>query len=108
MNKKVYMIVSEQYMPKLKHYIPVGLVEFVFSSRKQAERQMQDIYSMINNGEYYMESRDNQCTHVAEYPQLIDNNCVGIIMSMKVNHSNGTHTFFTLQERELNKGYFKK
>lgn len=108
MNKKVYMILSEQYMPKLKHYIPVGLVEFVFSSRKQAERQMQDMYSMINNDKYYMESSDNQCTHVAEYPKLFDNNSLGIVMAMKVNHSNGTYTIYTLQERELNKGYFKK
>ncbi len=107
MNKKVYMILSEQYMPNLEYHSPYGLVEYVFSSRNKAIKQMRDICRMINSGEYYVESSNKQ-THVADCPIHSSDNFRGIIMTMKVFHSNGTFTIYTLQEKELNQGYFNK
>ena len=106
--RKVYLIMSEQYMPKLEHHSPYGIVDFVFTSRKEAERQMYDIRDMVENGDFYMESIDHPNKHEVEFFRHIESNCFGIVMTMKVNHSNGTYTIYTLQEMELNRGYFKK
>ena len=100
--KYVYLILREQYMPKLNHYTPFGVIDFAFTSEKQAQKQMDTIVELVNQNKFYSDG---------EHSIDFDKHCVdlrktsNIKRSIKINHPNGTYTIFTLQKVELNSGY---
>lgn len=99
--RNVYLILNEQYMPKLSNHVPMGNVEFAFSSEKQANNQMDKLVELINQGEWWCEGEH---TIVKDYTYPERNSC-GFKRFIKVQHSDGTYTIYTLQKAELNNGY---
>lgn len=99
--RNVYLILNEQYMPEIENHIPVGYVEFSFSSEKQGNNQMDKLVELINKGEWW---REGEHTIVKDYTYP-ENNYFGFKRFIRVKHSNGTYTIYTLQRVELNHGY---
>lgn len=97
--RKVYLIVVEQRMPQFG-VIPqsLGIVEFAFTSKAKANEQMNVIHRMIESGEWYSSG-----SYIIEYDSVDDS--LAFKRTIKINHSNGTYTFYTLQEVVLNSGY---
>lgn len=106
--KYVYSIIGHQFMPQLEVRLQgVGTIIFAFTSKQKAIAQMIKIKELIESGEWFMESPNKPVEHKVEYCDTYDlNDCLDyLIMSMKVIHSNGTYTIYSLQRRELNAGY---
>lgn len=106
--KYVYTIISKQFIPQSEVRLQyVGTVEFAFTSKQKAMAQMIKIKELIESGEWFMESPNKPVEHKVEYCDTHDlNDCLDyLIMSMKVTHSNGTYTIYSLQRCELNAGY---
>ena len=106
--KYVYTIISQQFMPQFEVRLQdVGAIEFAFTSKQKAMAQMIKIKELIESGEWFMESPNKPVEHKVEYCDTHDLNdcCDYLIMSMKVTHSNGTYTIYSLQRRVLNAGY---
>lgn len=99
--RNVYLILTEQYMPKIENHTPVGDVEFAFSSEKQAQNQMDTLVDLINQGKWWLEGKH---TIVKDYTYP-ENNYFGFKRFIRVEHDNGTYTIYTLQKVELNHGY---
>lgn len=99
--RNVYLILNEQYMPKLSNHVPIVFVEFAFSSEKQANNQMDKLVELINSGKWY---HGGEHTIVEDYTYP-ENNYFGFKRFIKVQHSNGTYTIYNLQKVELNHGY---
>ena len=99
--KYMYVIVREQYMPQLNH-MPTGIVEFAFTSEKQAQKQMDTIVELVNQNKWYSDG---------EHSIDFDNHCVDLRKTsnikrvIKIKHQNETFTIYTLQKVELNSGY---
>ena len=106
--KYVYTIIHQQFMPQFEVRLQsVGTIIFAFTSKEKAIAQMMKIKELIDSGEWYMESPNEHVEHKVEYCNTHDLNdcCDYLIMSMKVTHSNGTYTIYSLQRRKLNAGY---
>lgn len=106
--KYVYAIIRQQFMPQFEVRLQdVGAIAFAFTSKQKAIAQMMKIEELIDSGEWFMESPNKHVEHKVEYCDTHDLNdcCDYLIMSMKVTHSNGTYTIYSLQRRELNAGY---
>ena len=104
--KKIYAVISEHYIPAY-NYVSLGNLEFVFSSRRMADKQMRDMKNMIEKGKWYDKSLMNG-THEVSYFNVEEPAVFGVIITMKVNHSSGTYSIYRLIEKELNQGYFDK
>lgn len=104
--KKIYAVISEHCIPAYD-YTLFEKLEFVFSSRRMAEKQMRDINNMIKKGKWYAESPE-KVTHEVEYFHVQEPDVFGVIISMRVNHSNDTFSIYRMIEKELNQGYFDK
>ena len=98
--KYVYTITTEDYMPQFEDYRGKGIVEFVFTSEKQAQKQMDAIVELVNQDKWYVNPG-----HYIEFDTLVKDSTFGIFRCIKVEHPNGTHTIYTLQKRELNACY---
>ena len=97
--RKIYLIVVEQRMPQFEVRLQsLGRVEFAFTSKAKANEQMDVIHRMVESGEWY--TREN---HIIEY-DLVDDSLT-FKRTIRINHSNGTYTMYTLQEVVLNSGY---
>ena len=97
--RKVYLIVREQRMPQFEVRLQeLGTVEFAFTSKAKANEQMDVIHRMVESGEWY--SCEN---HTIEYDLVNDGSTFQ--RTIRINHSNGTYTMYTLQEIVLNSGY---
>ena len=99
--KYVYVIMHEQYMPELHHHSPYGTTDFVFSSWKQAEKQMNAIVELVNQDKWCIDKG-----HSVSFDRgFADCNSLNLLRSIKIQHPNGTYTIYTLQKVELNRGY---
>ena len=98
--RNVYLILTEQYMPEIENHVPMGDVEFAFSSEKKAQNQMDKLVELINQGKWWIEGE-----HTIEKDYTYDTNVFGFIRFIRVQHDNGTYTIYTLQKVELNHGY---
>ena len=88
-------------MPNIPNHAPVGYVEFAFSSEKKAQNQMDKLVELINQGKWWIEGEH---TIVQDYTYPA-NNYFGFKRFIRVQHSNGTYSIYTLQKVELNHGY---
>ena len=99
--KYVYLILREQYMPELNHHTPFGVVDFAFTSWKQAEKQMNAIVELVNQDKWHIDKG-----HSISFDRVFaDRNSFNLLRSIRINHPNGTYTIYTLQKVELNRGY---
>lgn len=104
----VYTIISKQFMPQFEVRLQdVGAVEFAFTSKQKAIAQMFKIKELIESGEWYMESLDDPVEHKIEYynTYVLTDACRQNMMDIKVTHSNGTYTIYSLKRCVLNAGY---
>ena len=99
--RSMYAILNEQYMPNIPNHAPVGYVEFAFSSEKKAQNQMDKLVELINQGKWWIEGEH---TIVQDYTYPA-NDYFGFKRFIRVQHSNGTYSIYTLQKVELNHGY---
>ena len=99
--KYVYLILREQYMPELNHHSPFGVVDFAFTSLKQAQKQMDAIVELVNQDKWSI----NKGHSVSFDRCFADCNSFNLLRSIKINHPNRTYTIYTLQKVELNRGY---
>lgn len=99
--RSMYAILNEQYMPNIPNHAPVGYVEFAFSSEKKAQNQMDKLVELINQGKWWIEG-EHTIVQDYTYPE---NNYFGFKRFIRVQHSNGTYSIYTLQKVELNHGY---
>ena len=104
--RKIYAVISEHYIPAY-NYMSLGNLDFVFSNRRMAEKQMMDMKNMIISGKWYDKSLMND-THEVSYFNVEEPDVFGVIISMRVNHSNDTFSIYRLIEKELNQGCFDK
>ena len=99
--KYVYLIMSEQYMPELEHHANAGVVEFVFTSEKSANKQMDAIVELVNQDKLYQ-----NLGHSIEFDNhIVDFTRTCIRRKIRINHPNDAYTIYTLQKVELNSGY---
>ena len=106
--KYVYTIISQQFMPQFEVRLQdVGTVEFAFTSKQKAIAQMMKIEELIESGEWYMESPNEPVEHKIEYynAYALTNAYRQTMIDMKVTHSNGTYTIYSLKRCVLNAGY---
>lgn len=106
--KYVYTIIHQQFMPQFEVRLQdVGNVEFVFTSKQKAIEQMFKIKELIDSGEWYMESPTDPVEHKIEYynTYVLTDACRQNMIDLKVTHSNGTYTIYSLIRCELNAGY---
>ena len=99
--RNVYLIMNEQYMPEPENHVPYGITEFAFTSLERANKQMDKLVELINQGKWWIEGEH---TIVKDYTYP-ENNYFGFKRFIRVQHSNGTYTIYTLQKVELNSGY---
>ena len=99
--RNVYLILTEQYMPELENHVPYGVTEFAFTSLERANKQMDKLVELINQGKWWIEGKH---TIVQDYTYPA-NNYFGFKRFIRVQHSNGTYSIYTLQKVELNHGY---
>lgn len=100
--RNVYLIMNEQYMPELENHVPYGVTEFAFTSLERANKQMDKLVELINQGKWWIEGEH---TIVKDYTYP-ENNYFGFKRFIRVQHSNGTYSIYTLQKVELNHGYY--
>ena len=106
--KYIYTIISKQFMPQFEVRLQsVGTVDFAFTSKQKAISQMIKIKELIESGEWYIESHTNPVEHKVEYcnSYALTKACRQTMMDIKVTHSNGTYTIYSLQRCKLNAGY---
>ena len=106
--KYVYTIISQQFMPQFEIRLQdVGTVDFAFTSKQKAIAQMVKIKELIDSGEWFMESRDNPVEHKVEYynEYALTDAYRQTMIDIKVIHSNGTYTIYSLKRCVLNAGY---
>ena len=106
--KYVYTIISQQFMPELEVRLQdVGTVEFAFTSKQKAIAQMMKIEELIESGKWYMESPNEPVEHKIKYynAYALTNAYRQTMIDMKVTHSNGTYTIYSLKRCVLNAGY---
>ena len=106
--KYVYTIIMQQFCPQFEVRLQdVGTVEFAFTSKQKAISQMYKIKELIDSGEWYMESLNNPVEHKVEYynSYALTDACRQTMMDIKVTHSNGTYTIYSLERCELNACY---
>ena len=106
--KYVYTIIMQQFCPQFEVRLQdVGTVEFAFTSKQKAIAQMIKIKELIDSGEWFMESPNKPVEHKVEYynTYVLTNACRQTMMDIKVTHSNGTYTIYSLKRCELNAGY---
>ena len=108
--KYIYVLISEQYMPDLKHYQPNGNIKFAFTSLNKARKQMLKIKELIENGEWYAQDvvpTKHMIESFREYDPVSTHGY--LCMDLKVVHSkNGvsdSYTIYSVYRRELNSGY---
>lgn len=94
--KKVYVIMQQWLGADPEFWFQgIGTASFVFTSKANAEKQMDKIHMMIESGEWYVNKG-----HCVEYDDVREG-----MRTIKVNHSDGTYSFFRLQKIMLDAGY---
>lgn len=97
--KKIYVIQSHQIMPEFKAEEQCsGIISFAFTSLKKANEQMDAIHRMVDEGKFYMSD-----SHEVSFDRSFDDGPLRRVI--RVNHSNGTFTMYSIHEVELNSGY---
>jgi hypothetical protein len=82
------------------------MVEWVFTSKKIANKQLDIIKDRIENGGWWTDANNYKlCGKVLSDTNLKDN-YLGVLRDVMIESPNGIHEVFRLQERELNSGIY--
>lgn len=104
--KKVYIITCTMTASKLYEFT-LSTVEWVFTSKKIANKQLDIIKNKIEDGGWWSDSDGNpKYGKVLSDTNMGDKNYMGVLRDVMIESQNGIHEVFRLQERELNSGIY--
>jgi hypothetical protein len=79
-------------------------VEFAFTNKAKAHKQLDIIKNRIENGEWWSDAGGNPKYGKVLSDTNIESNYKGVLRDVMIESPNGIHEVFRLQERELNSG----
>lgn len=103
--KKVYIITCTPQASKLCDFT-LSQIEFVFTSKKQAHKQLDIIKEYVENGRWWTNT-DGDKLHgkvLSDYTSKKVTS-LGFIRDILIETPNGLREVFRLAERELNSGF---
>ena len=104
--KKVYIITCTMAASKLYEFT-LSTVEWVFTSKKIANKQLDIIKNKIENGGWWSDSDGNpKYGKVLSDTNMGDKNYMGVLRDVMIESPYGNHEVFRLQEKELNSGIY--
>lgn len=104
--RKVYIITCTTQASRL-HEFTLSTVEWVFTSKKVANKLLDIIKDKIENGGWWSDADSNpKCGKVLSDTNMQDKNFMGVLRDVLIESPNGIHEVFRLQERELNSGIY--
>lgn len=104
--KKVYIITCTMAASKLYEFT-LSTVEWVFTSKKIANKQLDIIKDKIENGGWWSDGDGKPLFgKVLHDTNMGDKNYMGVLRDVMIESPNGIHEVFRLQERELNSGIY--
>ena len=103
--KKVYIITCTTQASR-EYEFTLSLVEWVFTSKKVAHKQLDIIKDKIENGGWWSDCDGNKLCGKVLSDTRIENNFQGIVRDVLIESPNGIREVFRLQERDLNSGIY--
>lgn len=104
--KKVYIITCTTAASRVFEFT-LSIVEWVFTSKKVANKQLDIIKDKIENGGWWSDSDGKPLLgKVLSDTNMQDNNFMGVLRDVVIESPNGIREVYRLQERELNSGIY--
>ena len=104
--RKVYIITCTTQASRSCEFT-LSVVEWVFTSKKVANKQLDIIKDKIENGGWWSDSDGNpKYGKVLSDTNTGDNNFMCVLRDVMIESPNGIHEVFRLQERQLNSGIY--
>lgn len=103
--KKVYIITCTTQVSRLCEFT-LSEVEWVFTSKRTANKQLDIIKDKIENGGWWSDADGNPKYGKVLSDTNIKDNYMGVLRDVMIESPNGIHEVFRLQERELNSGIY--
>lgn len=103
--KKVYIITCTTQVSRLCEFT-LSVVEWVFTSKRTANKQLDIIKDKIENGGWWSDADGNPKYGKVLSDTNIKDNYMGVLRDVMIESPNGIHEVFRLQERELNSGIY--
>lgn len=103
--KKVYIITCTTAASRVCEFT-LSLVEWVFTSKKMANKQLDIIKDKIENGGWWSDSDGKPLLGKVLSDTIVEHNYCGVLRDVMLESPNGIHEVFRLQERELNSGIY--
>lgn len=104
--KKVYIITCTTAASRVCEFT-LSIVEWVFTSKRVANKQLDIIKDKIENGGWWSDCDGKQLLgKVLSDTNMQDNNFMGVLRDVMIESPIGNHEVFRLQERELNSGIY--
>lgn len=104
--RKVYIITCTTQANGLCEFT-LSTVEWVFTSKRTANKQLDIIKDKIENGGWWSDSDGNpKYGKVLHDTNMVAKNYMGVLRDVMIESPNGIHEVFRLQERELNSGIY--
>ena len=101
--KKVYIITCTAAASRV-HEFTMTMVEFAFTSKAKAHKQLDIIKNKIGNGGWWNDADSNPKYGKVLSDTNIENSPWGVLRDVLIESPNGIHEVFRLQELELNNG----
>jgi hypothetical protein len=103
--KKVYIITCTTQASRLCEFT-LSVVEWVFTSKKVANKQLDIIKDKIENGGWWSDCNGKPLLGKVLRDTNMEKNYMGVLRDVFIETPNGIHEVFRLQERELNSGIY--
>lgn len=102
--RKVYIITCTTEASKL-HEFTLGRVEFVFTSKVKANKQLDIIMDKIENGGWWSDSECKPLLGRILKDSKYDKCVLGVVRDVLIETPNGLKEVFRLSVQELNSGF---
>jgi hypothetical protein len=103
--RKVYVITCTTQASRLCEFT-LSVVEWVFTSKKVANKQLDIIKDKIENGGWWSDCNGKPLLGKVLRDTNMEKNYMGVLRDVFIETPNGIHEVFRLQERELNSGIY--
>lgn len=103
--KKVYVITCTTQASRICEFT-LSIVEWVFTSKKVANKQLDIIKDRIENGGWWTDANNYKLCGKVLGDTNLEDNYLGVLRDVMIESPNGIHEVFRLQERELNSGMY--
>ena len=105
--KKVYIITCTTAASKLCEFT-LSMVEFAFTSKVKANKQLDIIKDKIENGGWWSDFNGKPLFGKVLSDTNIEDSYMGVLRDVLIESPNGIREVFRLQERDLNMGIYLK